>query len=148
MTQTDLIPVFNQSELAAAFSQFLPSDAANRISAQWFALVSPDEMDRDGRYMCLRPPRKEEPAQARVTRVDHQVSRSADTYADLGKLSDADLEERLLSFSSFHLALVSLISQGAARRIESALDLDAKRAGVFHQSVVAMLDALRRRTPL
>lgn len=115
-------PLCNVSELGQAFGLLMPSADAERWAKEWFArFADVEDTDADGRYLYSEwwkpvDDADDEP-QAMISGCAGPDAASRTLAQQLREMSREELGDFLMSFSSFHLKLLSLVSPELSEKV-------------------------------
>lgn len=135
--------LFTRDELAAAFALLLPPDSAGRWADEWFErFVDQDDLDAAGRFV-YRPFYEEEPPAVDDESILDSPLPERTGHEYFRDKSDDEVGEYLMSFSDFHLSLVSLISPELFERVRRARGDSPARADRQRRQMRRIIAAMR-----
>lgn len=149
----EIIPLFTREELARAFGLLLPAHKASELAREWFEIFGDEgSVDGSGRYLysnwrdhpSVREHVRSQPdAEIFVPATERLIGGTM--YDWLLTMPHEKLEELLISFSDFHLDLVSLSSPDLRRRVELVRQEEPQISTERHcRELQAVLDRMNR----
>lgn len=141
------IPLFTRKELARAFALLMSDGAATRWADEWFSRFGGDEnVDENGFYLYVDWTADEpsEPPSARGLAGGGDNS-SQTGFEHLGRMTENELGEHLMSLSGFHLNLLALSSPVLFDRIRTGLGDSLEAATNGREQMRRIVQAVARR---
>ena len=136
--------LFTRDELAAAFGLLLPPELAGRWADEWFErFVDEDDLDAAGRFVYRPLDEEEEPPAVGDESIYDSPLPDRTGYEYFRDKSDDDVGEYLMSFSDFHLSLVSLVSPELFERVRKARGDSPARADRQRRQMRRIIAAMR-----
>ena len=138
-------PLCTVSELGEAFGLLMPRADAERWAREWFErFADADDVDPEGRFLYREWWSSGDEPQARISGCSGAEAASRALAQRLRAQSREELGESLMSFSSFHLSLLSLVSPQLAekvRAIRNRTPEQAEEARAWMRQVLHQLTA-------
>ena len=116
--QMSAVPLFNFAELKRAFALILPEAKAEEWAKEWWAVhATESDLDSAGNFLFEDWPDDEKIevafAASKATNAEYAWG-----FESLRERSDDELGEFLMSFTDFHLNLLSLVSPELFERVK------------------------------